>query len=186
MGRKSSFDDADVFRAVASELARSGRINVERVIDATGLSMGSIYHRFGSRDRLLTETWLGAVEAFQEAFLTALAPLTTDAAIEAALATPRFCRSHPEEALVLACCRQSEFLADELQQPLRARVAAANAAIAPAMRKLSKAIDRPLLVCQLALIGYPLGAVRLFLPTRTVPRSLDDEVTRMARAVLVL
>lgn len=184
MGRKSSLDEQGVFSVVAGELARNGRFTVDALQTAMGLSMGSIYHRFGSREGLLAETWLNAVERFQARFLDALAPESVDAGVDAALVTPRFCRSNRDEAILLACCRQSEFLGEATPAPLRARIASANDSASVAIRRFANAIDRPLLACKLALVAYPLGAVRLYLPRLAVPRRLDAEITKAVRAAL--
>ena len=184
MGRKSSYDEQDVFSCVAHELAAHGRLTVEALAAATGLSMGSIYHRFGSREGVLGEAWLNAIERFQTVFLVALAPGTLAAGLDAALATPRFCRSNPDEAVLLACCRQSEFLVAATPAPLRSRIEQANDGVSRAMRRFAAAVDRPLVACSLALVAYPLGAVRLYLPARPVPRELDAELAKAVRAAL--
>jgi AcrR family transcriptional regulator len=179
MGRRSSLNEQNVYQVVANELATTGRFTVDALKAATGLSMGSIYHRFESREGLLAETWLNAVERFQARFVDALAAGTLDAGLKAALVTPRFCRSNPHEALLLACCRQAEFLGEATPATLRA-----NDTVAGAVRRFAGAIDRPLLACRLALIAYPLGAVRLFLPKSAVPRQLDRDIVKAARAAL--
>jgi AcrR family transcriptional regulator len=184
MGRKSSYDEQDVFRCVAQELATHGRLTVDALASATGLSMGSIYHRFGSREGLMAEAWLNAVERFQTVFLAALARGTLDAGLDAALATPRFCRSNRDEAMLLTCCRRSEFLLPATPAPLRLRIERANDGVARAMRRFAAAVDRPLVACRLAVIGYPLGAVRLYLPSRAVPVELDAQLAKAVRAAL--
>jgi AcrR family transcriptional regulator len=184
MGRRSSLDEQAVFRVVSSELARSGRFTLEALTAETGLSMGSIYHRFGSREGLLAEAWLNAVDRFQAPFLEALAGGTLEAGLNAALATPRFCRSRPAEAIVLTCCRQSEFLRETTPAPLKERIATANDGASFALRRFAAAVDRPLLVCRLALVAYPLGAVRLYLPHSMLPRKLESELVKAVRAAL--
>jgi AcrR family transcriptional regulator len=184
MGRKSSLNQQRVYGVVASELAATGRFTIDALQAATGLSMGSIYHRFGSREGLLAEAWLNAIERFQAPFLDALAPGDLDAGLNAALATPRFCRSNPEEAMLLACCRQSEFLGETTPEALRTRIASVNDEASGAVRRFAGAIGRPLLNCRLALVAYPLGAVRLYLPKSAVPRQLDAEIVKAARAAL--
>jgi AcrR family transcriptional regulator len=184
MGRKSRLDEKGVYRVVAGELARSGRFTLDTLAAATGLSMGSIYHRFGSREGILAEAWLHAVEQFQARFLVALAPMSLDAGLDAALVTPRFCRSNHDQGILLACCRQSEFLVEATPMPLRERIASANVDAAGAMRRFAEAVDRPLLACRLALVAYPFGAVRLYLPQRAVPRRLDAEIAKAVRAAL--
>ena len=184
MGRKSTFEDVRVFAAVGAELAATGRLTIEGLTRATGLSTGSVYHRFASREALLAETWLNAVRSFQTGFLDALRRETPDTGEEAALATPRFCRAEPDAAVILACCRRAEFLGPETPQPLRKQVAVLNDEASAELRRFSRRIDRPLLACRLALVAYPLAAVRLFLPQRPVPKSIDAELIKACRAAL--
>jgi AcrR family transcriptional regulator len=185
MGRKSSVDEQAVYMVVAGELAKSGRFTIESLTAATGLSMGSIYHRFGSREGLMAETWLDAVTQFQIQFITALEPGTLAAGLNAALSIPRFCRANRDQAIVLACCRQSEFVGGSTPAHLRQRVVTANDNASIAIRRFAKAVGRPLLACRLALVAYPLGAVRLHLPHSAVPRTLDKEIAKAARAALM-
>jgi AcrR family transcriptional regulator len=184
MGRKSSLDEQDVFRCVAHEFSEQGRLGVEALCAATGLSMGSIYHRFGSREGLMAEAWLNAVQRFQSGFLKALEPRTIDAGIEAALATPRFCRAYRDEAILLACCRQNEFVQPSTPAQLRARIEAVNDTVSQSVREFARSVGLPLIACRLALIAYPLGAVRLYLPSRAVPNSLDGELRKAVGAAL--
>jgi AcrR family transcriptional regulator len=184
MGRKSTFEDARVFAAVGAELAATGRLTIDGLIRTTGLSTGSVYHRFASREALLAETWLDAVQRFQAGFLDALRREMPDAGEEAALATPRFCRTEPEIGVILACCRRTEFLGPEMPQALREQIAALNDETSAALRLFSRRIDRPLLACRLALVAYPLAAVRLFLPQRPVPKSIDAHLIKACRATL--
>jgi len=186
MGRKSSFTDEEIFRCVAGQFAVQGRFTIDALTAETGLSMGSIYHRFGSRDGLLAEAWLNAVGRFQARFLDALAPNTLGAALDAALATPNFCRSNRGEAVLLTCCRRSEFLLPDTPADLRSRIEKSNVAAVRAIRAFAAAVDRPLLACRLALIAYPLGAVRLYLPSRPVPTMLDAEIAKAVRAALAI
>ena len=53
MGRRSSFADGDVYDAVAREMAPGGMFAIKAVSDRCGVSVGSLYHRYGSREGLL-------------------------------------------------------------------------------------------------------------------------------------
>lgn len=185
MGRKSGVDEQAVYRVVAGELARSGRFTIETLTTATGISMGSIYHRFGSREGLMAETWLEAVSQFQRQFIAALAPGTRAAGLDAAMSIPRFCRANRDQAIILACCRQSEFVGETTPASLRQRIDTANDEASIAIRRFAKAVGRPVLACRLALVAYPLGAVRLYLPHSAVPRTLDDEIVKAVGAALM-
>ena len=97
MGRKSTFEKDMVYAAVGEEIAEKGQFTLQALSAATGMSTGSVYHRFASRETLLAETWLDAVRSFQEGFLEAIRSPAPDAGEQAALATPRFCRGNPEK-----------------------------------------------------------------------------------------
>lgn len=184
MGRKSSFDDRQVYAALGRGLAERGQMTIGDMCGATGLSTGSLYHRFGSREGLMAEAWLDTISAFQKRFLAALNLDDGSAGVEAALATPRFCRDEPDTALVLVCCRPSEFLTDEVSPALHAQIAHVNRKVSSAVRAFARRMDRPLLACRLALVAYPLGAVRLFLPKHRVPLAVDDEIRKAVEATL--
>ncbi|MFN7498569.1 MAG: TetR/AcrR family transcriptional regulator [Hyphomonadaceae bacterium] len=72
MGRKSNFKDEDAFAAVGAALVEKGSVAIHDIVDITGISTGSLYHRFGSREGLIAATWLDAVRKFQSKFLTEL------------------------------------------------------------------------------------------------------------------
>jgi AcrR family transcriptional regulator len=185
MGRLSSFEDGEVFATVGRLLAEDGQVTIGAVREATGLSTGSLYHRFESREALMAEAWLYAVGAFQARILEAFALKDAQqAGVEAALATPRFCREEKDIALVLACCRPAEFLTKDMAPKLQKRVKHVNDNAAEAIRAFAKRIDRPLLTCRLAIVAYPLGAVRLFLPRSPVPPELDDELRTLVAFLL--
>jgi AcrR family transcriptional regulator len=185
MGRKPSFDDRQVYAALGRILAESGQATLADIREATGLSTGSLYHRFGSREGLMAEAWLATVSAFQQRFVAALSREDDSAGVEAALETPRFCRREPDLSLVLVCCRPSEFLTGEVQAELRACVANVNKEASSAIARFAKRIDRPLLACRLALVALPLGAVRLFLPKQRVPVEVDDYIRKAVAAMLL-
>lgn len=185
MGRKSTLDDRAIFAAAGTEIAYRGGLTLQGLAQATGISMGSLYHRFGSREALLAEAWLYAVRLFQAGFLTALRDAATITAGErAALETPRFCRAEPDAAIILACCRKAEFLNDGFSGVLSNEISAANEEVVEEIRRFAGRIARPLLNCQLALTAYPLAAVRIFVPHNPVPASIDREIAKAYRAAL--
>lgn len=179
MGRKSNFLDKDVFRAVSMDMASAGMATLKSVSKASGVSIGSIYHRFGSREGLLAETWLAAIETFQSQFLAALCGEGQGAGLAAALVTPQFCRAHHDMALVLACCRPSEFIGDKAPEDLRGKIEEANIGIFAEVGKYAEQAGKPVDTCRLALIGLPLACVQLYLPKRAVPREADEYIRRV-------
>jgi AcrR family transcriptional regulator len=184
MGRSSTIDEPRVFAAVARRLSTGGTMTLQAVVTETGVSVGSLYHRYGSREGLLAQTWLDAVHAFHAAFLKEIDQETEDAGEQAALATPRFCRSDRDRAVVLACCRRSEFFSDATPSVLREQIEHVNDEAIAAIRRYAKRTGHALEACRLGLVAFPLGAVRLYLPAQSVPASVDGYVLAAFRAVM--
>jgi len=178
MGRLSTVQDGNVYAAVGALLAGRGAVTLQTIVSETGVSIGSLYHRYGSREGLLAKTWLDAVQSFQATFLSALECSDDDAGARAALATPQFCRTERERAIILSCCRQSEFLSDATPEDLREEIGAVNEAAGAALRRYARRTGYSLEACRLGLIAFPLGAVRLYLPDRPLPKTIDDYVVR--------
>lgn len=186
MGRKSTVNDASVYAAVGRQLSENGTMTLHDVVAETGVSVGSLYHRYGSREGLLAQTWLDAVRAFQSGFLIAIKSGDDNAGERAALATPQFCRAEPGRAVVLACCRRTEFIFDEMPHALQAEIYTINEQTRVSIRRFAKRTGYSWRACQLALIAFPLGAVRLYLPTRPVPHAIDAYIVEAYRSVIRL
>ena len=176
MGRKSTFRETDIYAAVGRSLVGEGEFRLQSLTELTGVSVGSLYHRFGSREALLAEAWLDALEAFQARFLAALDDARDGPGIAAALATPRFCRDQPARATLLVCCRRSELMGDDAPAPLRARLEMGNRTVAQAMTAFCDHTGLPVEAARLGLIGFPLGAVKLYLPDKPVPGDVDEDI----------
>ncbi len=178
MGRLSTVQDGNVFAAVGALLASRGAVTLQTIVGETGVSIGSLYHRYGSREGLLAQTWLDAVKAFQAGFLAALQTGDENAGEHAARATPQFCRAERARAIILSCCRQSEFLSDATPEDLREEIASVNKQAGAALRQYAHRTGYSLEACRLGLVAFPLGAVRLYLPDRRIPKTIDDYVVR--------
>lgn len=184
MGRLSTISDDAIFAAVASRLAEEGALSLQKILDETGISVGSLYHRYGSREGLLAQVWLDAVTEFQSQFLEALTSGLPDAGETAALVTPRFCRKEYARALILTCCRPSEFLNDKTPADLQTQMKSINDPIQAALKVFAKSEGVKLETAKMALIGFPLGAVKLYLPHKKVPKSVDRHVVLAYRSVM--
>lgn len=159
-------------------------MRLQDVVTETSVSVGSLYHRYGSREGLLAASWLDAVRAFQARFLDAIESDSEDAGERAALATPQFCRAEPGRAVILACCRRSEFITDATPVALQIEINHINDDTGAAMKRFARRNGLSLQACRLALVAFPLGAVRLYLPGRPVPKSVDDYVLAAYRSVI--
>lgn len=186
MGRISKVDDSSVYDAVGMHLAAYGSVKLQDVVETTGVSIGSLYHRYGSREALLARAWLDAVLAFQARFLGELERDTPDAGECTAIATPRFCREEPARARLLICCRREQLMPDQAPTALRAELDAANKATYSRIAKFAEKNGYGLDACHLGLVAYPVGAVRLYLPKRAVPEIVDDHVAAAFRSAVNL
>ena len=184
MGRVSTVKHSDVYNMVGTHIAEHGAIKLQDIVDQTGISIGSLYHHYGSREELLALTWLDAVTAFQERFLAALDSGLPNAGVLAARVTPQFCRTEPAKARVLVCCRRQELISATLPEELTKKISAVNVDAAKSLSSFAKARGYALEACKLGLIGFPLGAVRLYLPHKAVPECLDDFVANAFRSAI--
>lgn len=183
MARKALFSDAQVFEAVGQLMAKDGAVTTIAVQQAANLSTGSLYHRFGSREGLLAETWAFALFSFQPHFVRAL----TEPAIpvgEIAAVTPHFCRKHRAQALILSCCNSRQFTGKATPIAIRRRIKETNRAIGIALKEFAQRRWFDLDACRMALITFPLAAVRQYLPDREVPPIVDQHVAFAAAAIL--
>ncbi|WP_067797831.1 TetR/AcrR family transcriptional regulator [Actinomadura formosensis] len=180
MGRPAKFSEDQILDAALAVTAEDGpaAATVGAIARRLGAPTGSIYHRFGSRDLLLATLWARCVRRFQEGFITALA---ADDAESAALHTPRWCRSHLDEAAVLLLHRRQDLVAEWPD-----RFAALNRESVDALNAFAgrhPGLDRERLV--FATVDVPYGAVRRhLLDRRPPPPAVDDLIVTACRAVL--
>ena len=198
MGREAKFNK-DQFLEAALELAVRGGpkgVTMAGLAEKTGAPIGSIYHRFSSRNVLLAELWLGLAEDFQSGFTDGLGRLdrSEESGLvhwrDSALYTPRWVRGHFNEAQILLLFRREEFLYGKGLAGFQSRAAGLAGDLNLGLGQCSVRLwgdKTPALVGRLvfALIDIPFGAVRRHLETgRTPPEDLDDLILKAARAVL--
>jgi AcrR family transcriptional regulator len=191
MGRPAQISSADLIGAATLVAARLGpaRTSIAAISREAKVPTGSIYHRVSSRDALLAEIWLSAAERFQDMALQRIAAARDEnEAVECALVTPRFARANHAEAVVLNSHRREEFLRSDAPEAYRARATKLAAdmrdGIASAARRLLPSDPRNKERIAVALIGIPLGAVRIFLPQAVPPLEIDAMIEAAVRAAL--
>lgn len=172
----STLNERQIFGWVGSHLAKSGSITLQDIVKGTGVSVGSIYHHYGSREELLARAWIDAVSVFQNRFLTALESGEVDAGERAAMTIPQFCREDVERAKLLICCRREELISKTLPEDLANQIRDINKTAEKKLMRFAKSQGYSLAAVKLGLIAYPLGAVRLHLPDQKIPKSLDEYV----------
>jgi AcrR family transcriptional regulator len=159
---------------------------------ASSAPAGSIYHRFGSRDAVLAELWIRAVDRAQAHFLAALkdAGDPLEAALAAGLSVFDFAKENHDDARLLASLRREDLIRSALPQALTERLRGLNQRLEPAIARLARevygadtAAARELIA--LAVIDIPYGAVRRYLIAGGAPpAALRPHIERAIRAVL--
>lgn len=191
--RKHSTDDIlDAARALV--LADGPRAaSVAAISRTSGAPVGTLYHRFGSRDGVLEAAWFRALERFQSGALRADAAHPDDpveAGVAMAGASLAFAAAHPDDARLLLAVRQHDLL-DGAPDELRARLDAINAPLQAALVRIARALHgradaRAVDRVTRAVVDVPTAAVRRHArgDGRALPGWLADDVADAARTLL--
>jgi AcrR family transcriptional regulator len=191
--RPSKFGEDKIMDAAMRLVAEGGpnAATIAGIAGALGAPVGSIYHRFKSRDLLLARLWIRTVKRFQVGFLRALeADDLDEAALGAALYNVEWTRRHVDEARVLLLYRRED-LAERWPEELGEELAALNTDVERAVRDHvlrrygegggAEAVRRVVF----ALVDVPYAAGRRHLVNGEPPPLLVDElVTQTLQRVL--
>lgn len=182
MGRKALYTRDQFVDAALKLLAEGGPggVTIKAVADQIGAPVGSVYHRFLSRDILLAELWLRIVDLFQGEFLEALAQ---GDGLRAALYTPQWVRKHPKEGKVLLMYRQEDLASGRWPDDIRDRALSLRTALDEGIRsfvkhRFGRITERDLARAVFALFDVPHGAVRRYMEVDTVPPEQVDLLVR--------
>jgi AcrR family transcriptional regulator len=153
--------------------------------------VGTLYHRFGSRDGVLAAAWLRALEGFQRRALAAAEdPDPLEAAVAMAVSQVSFAHEQPEDARLLLTLRREDLLDADPDDGFRARLDAMNAPLETTILALTKALRgrtdaRALDAVTRAVVDLPNAAVRRYTRERaTLPAWLKEDVAAAARRLL--
>lgn len=191
MARPQKYSVDDLLDAAAAAVQAHGRaVTLQQVAQTAGAPMGSLYHRFDSRDDLLARLWVRSIQRFHVGLLTAgdeADPL--EALLAMATHIPRFCRDNPADALAMTLHRQP-VLAAATSGELHEVVTAINDEVNARYATLGRAhwgrlTTRRRLILMLACLQSPYGLVRPYCGG-DVPKELDEVVRASSAAILEL
>jgi AcrR family transcriptional regulator len=188
--------ETDVILDAARALVLEGgprAASVAAIAKSSGAPAGTLYHRFGNRDGILTAAWLRALERFQSRAMAAsetnTADTPTETAVAMAVAAISFARELPADARLLLTIRPADLLDDEPDAQFQETVAAMNAPLAERVgvlarklygRKDSRSVD----AVARAIADLPYAVVRRHAHDDPMPSWLEADVAVSVRAVL--
>lgn len=108
VARPSKYTADDILDGALHAVALHGRqASVADISQATGVTTGSIYHRFSSRDELFARLWLRSIRRFHAGLLKLAAQEDAGLAlVEGAVYVVSYSRDNREEALAMTLWRQ--------------------------------------------------------------------------------
>ena len=191
MPRPARFTDDDILDAALACVRSAGPgVTVADIAAQLDGPVGSIYHRFASREVAMVRLWVRSVQRFQaELFKLAEVSDAHQALLAMAVHIPRYCRAHPAEAVSLTLYRQDRLLMDCPDQ-VHASVETLNEAVAVlsddlTRRRYGELTPRRRHWVSMATRVAPYGLVRPYLGG-PVPDQVDDAVAAAADAILRL
>lgn len=166
-------------------------VTVAALAQELGAPVGSIYHRYRSREELLAELWMDVVEGFQHGFVAQLAGAAdVEGAVAAASFMAAWTRQHPLEARLLLLHRRQDFVEGAWPADLVGRAAAldpqmGSALRAYAQRAFGRADADTMARLRYALLDAPFGGIKPYVQGRKrLPPLVDELIAATVRAVL--
>ncbi|ORW29337.1 TetR family transcriptional regulator [Mycobacterium paraense] len=184
--------ETDVILDAARALVLDGgprAASVAAISKASGAPAGTLYHRFGNRDGILTAAWLRALERFQARAMAARGATPVDTAVAMAVAGIGFARELPEDARLLLTIRPGDLLDGEPDAAFRQTLAAMNAPLTERLAALARQLygrgdRRSVDAVARAVADLPYAVVRRHAHDEPMPKWLEADVAASARAVL--
>jgi AcrR family transcriptional regulator len=163
--------------------------SVAAIAKSSGAPAGTLYHRFGNRNGILTAAWLRALQRFQARAMAAEADTPMETAVAMAVACIGFTRELPEDARLLLTIRPGDLLDGEPDTAFSETLAAMNAPLNQRIGALARQLfgssnARSVDVVARAVADLPYAVVRRHAHDEPMPRWLEADVEASVRAVL--
>ena len=188
MGRKAYFNSVEFIDSAIKIIAEEGlgALTVAGLATRVTAPVGSVYHRFPSRDALIAELWLNIIESFQGEWLKIL---QTDG-IKAMIFCMEWVRNHPNEARVMLLYRIDDLTSGEWPENLKKRAQKLSGELQEGIAAFTKKqfgrvtkenIDRTFY----AIHDAPMGILRRYMQDRQMPpRYVADFILETYNAVM--
>ncbi|RDI48501.1 TetR/AcrR family transcriptional regulator [Nocardia mexicana] len=185
--------DTDVILDAARTLVlRDGprAASVAAIAAASGAPVGTLYHRFGNRNGVLSATWIRAVERFQNRALTAAEdPDPLEAAVGMAVAAIDFARALPDDAKLLLNLRPRDLLDGAPETELRQQLDRMNVPLIEQLRRVTSELmgsddERAIDQVARAIVDLPNATLRRHARLGDLPAWLESDVAAAARTLL--
>ncbi|HEX6388396.1 MAG TPA: helix-turn-helix domain-containing protein [Solirubrobacteraceae bacterium] len=189
--RKHTTDE--ILDAARALVLRDGprKASVAAISKASGAPVGTLYHRFGSRDALVAAAWIRALKRFQQITLAATEEHADGVERGAAMAqaSVTFAERHLDDARLLLAMRRDDLLDAAPGEDFADRLAALNAPLMSAVRELARSLlgqadARSIDAVARAVVDLPYAAVRRHAGAAAIPSWLGDDVAAAARTLL--
>jgi len=163
--------------------------SVAAIAKASGAPAGTLYHRFGNRDGVVTAAWLRALERFQSRALAATGDSPLDTAAAMAVAAIGFARELPDDARLLLTIRPDDLRDGQPDAAFRQTLAAMNAPLIERVRELAERLygsadPRAVDAVSRAVADLPYAVVRRHARDEPMPEWLEADVAASVRALL--
>jgi AcrR family transcriptional regulator len=188
MGRKAYFKNEEFIDSAIQIIAEEGlgALTIAGLSTRMTAPIGSVYHRFPSRDALIAELWLNIIESFQNEWLKLL---QTDG-LQATLFCMEWVRTHPNEARVMLLYRIEDLTSGDWPKDLQKRAQRLFKELKEGIASFTKKqfgsitkenIDRTLF----AINDAPMGILRRYMHDNKIPpESVADLIRETYIAVI--
>ncbi|MCV7285201.1 TetR family transcriptional regulator [Mycolicibacterium wolinskyi] len=163
--------------------------SVAAIAKVSGAPAGTLYHRFGNRNGILTAAWLRSLERFQSRAMAGASEPALESAVSMAVAAVRFARDVPDDARLLLTIRPADLLDGEPDADFQARLAAMNAPLIERLRELARGIygddgPRTMDAMARAVVDLPYAVVRRHAHDAELPAWLEEDLADAVRKLL--
>jgi AcrR family transcriptional regulator len=164
--------------------------SVAAIAKVSGAPAGTLYHRFGNRNGVVTAAWLRALERFQSRVLAAAAGDPVDEAVAMAVAAVEFARDLPDDARLLLALRPDDLVDGDPDPSLQETLAVMNAPLISRLHDVAQRLygddggDRGLDVVTRAVVDLPYAVIRRHARDDRLPSWLAADLAVAVRALL--